>query len=89
MNTTMERPAAPTREINSLRDVRRALKRKYGTLTIAAQKLGVGYQILGDTLNGRRNDVNAISAIKQEFVFSDEKIRSLWPLLRKWPREVA
>jgi hypothetical protein len=74
---------------DSLRRVRAMLILKHGNLTRAAIDLGVTYIRISAALNGRENIAHIVAAIQQDLELTDEQVLALWPLLRRWPREVA
>lgn len=73
----------------TLKQIRRMLILKHGSLTQAALELPAHYQILGDTLNGRRYTSGTIAAIQSDLELSDEDVLRLWPLLKRWPKRAA
>jgi hypothetical protein len=76
-------------QIGSLRDVKRALIMKHGTLTKAANAMGVSFTRLSACIGGRECIVYVVVAIQRDLGLSDDRVLELWPLLRSWPREVA
>jgi len=72
--------------IDQRRDVRRALLKKYGSLTTAAEKLVIPYNRLNGALTGRESFTYVIEALQSDLQLSDDKVLHLWPLLRIWPR---
>ena len=73
--------------VSSRASLRRALIKKHGSLTNAANSLQVSYQHLSDAISGRRNVVNVIAAIQKDLGLTNVQVLELWPLLREWPRE--
>ncbi len=67
--------------------LRRALVKKHGSLTKAAENLEVNYQTLSDVIGGRRHIIDIVTAIQHDLELSDVQVLGLWPLLRTWPRE--
>lgn len=74
-------------QVNSRVTLKRALMKKHGNLTLAAAALGVNYTRLSAIIGGREHIINAVAAIQRDLELTDEQVLTLWPLLRRWPRE--
>lgn len=74
-------------KITTRKDVKKALKKKYGTLSTAAEDLGIVYQMLSDTLHGRRHIFQIIDILQDEFDLSNEQVVEFWPLVKEWPKK--
>lgn len=73
--------------ITGRESLRRALIKKHGSLTNAAESMKVDFQVLSDSIGGRRQIFGVISAIQADLDLSNEQVLVLWPLLREWPRK--
>jgi hypothetical protein len=76
-----------TIQIGDRVSLRRALVKKHGSLTRAAESLGVNYTRLSATIGGREHIINTVAIIQDDLELSNEQVLTLWPLLRTWPRE--
>lgn len=74
-------------KITTRKDVKKALKLKYGTLSSAAEELGIVYQMLSDTLHGRRHIFQIIDILQDEFGLTNEQVVEFWPLVKEWPKK--
>lgn len=74
-------------KITTRKDVKKALKMKYGTLSSAAEELGIVYQMLIDTLAGRKYIFQIIDILQDEFSLFNEQVVEFWPLVKEWPKK--
>jgi len=74
-------------KITTRKDIKKAIKLKYGTLSSAAEEMGVVFQMLSDTLHGRRHIFQIIDILQDEFGLSNEQVVEFWPLVKEWPKK--
>lgn len=60
---------------------------KHGSLTEAAENLGVTYTRLSGAVSGRENIIHVVSAIQSDLNLSNTQVLALWPLLKSWPKQ--
>lgn len=84
--TSQTSPIWQTVNIDSLRDLRKAVDLKYQNRAIMAAEIDANYTTLNDVLHGRLQVSYIVAAIQKMFHLNDETVLKLWPILRKWPR---
>jgi hypothetical protein len=93
MQAVIDKPTSSPAEawrlikIDNLKRLRAAIMMKYGTISNAAESMGVKYNGLSNTINGRYTFVPQISALQKDLSLTDAQVLHLWPLLGHWPKE--
>ncbi len=82
-----ERQEARQFSISSRQHIKKALLKRYDTLTEAAEKAGLSYARLMATIAGRESNFTAIEALQSELGLTNEQVLEFWPLVRRWPRK--
>jgi len=75
-------------KILNLRDLKRALILRYGSLSNASLGMNISYWSLSEALAGRRYAITVVSALQREFGLSDQQVLEFWPLLKTWPKNI-
>lgn len=73
--------------VTSRQTLRAALIKKHGSLTEAAENIGIGYNRLNGAISGRECLIYVIAAIQSDLGLTDKQLLTLWPLLKSWPKE--
>lgn len=73
--------------IKELKDVKKALLFKYGSLTQASLQLQINYIFLSHVLAGRIYLIHIIKKLQEDLNLTNEQVLQFWPLLKKWPKD--
>lgn len=73
--------------VTSRQTLRAALIKKHGSLTKAAENLGIMFNRLNGAISGREYLIYTISAIQTDLDLTDSQVLMLWPLLKSWPKK--
>ena len=74
-------------KVENRKTLRTVLLVKHGSITDAAVRLNVSYQVFSDTIGGRRYVSSIVAKIQADLELTNEQVLALWPLLKSWPRE--
>ncbi|MEJ5361123.1 MAG: hypothetical protein WHV26_03585 [Spirochaetota bacterium] len=74
-------------KVTQLKDIKKALIFKYGSLTNASEILQVNYIFLSHVLAGRIYYVYIIKKLQEDLNLTNEQVLQFWPLLKKWPKD--